>query len=106
MEIKWDKRALLAAMGQDEGVRGKVAEITKDTEAAANAMSASFRTEKYYDKNHKLDPTKGETKPNYESDVEMHGSIPQPIGLVYTGNYSAMKDNMLHNTLLKSIRKR
>ena len=43
----------------------------------------------------------GGTQPSYGADVETHGGA--PVGIVYTANYAAMRDNAQNNTLLKSI---
>lgn len=45
--------------------------------------------------------TRGPTAPLYRyKPAEMRGG--KPIGIVYTGNYAAKKDNMKNNTLLKA----
>ena len=72
--------------------------LTKEAGAIAgraNAMSSAFRTGLYH-RDHKS-PAVGNTQPKYESD-QARGAV----ALVYTGNYAAMKDNALNNTLLKA----
>lgn len=46
-------------------------------------------------------PTKGNTPARYASNVQKRGGV--QVGLVYTANHAAQKENMQHNTLLKSI---
>ena len=65
----------------------------------ANALGAGYRTEKY-PRDHRS-PAVGGTQPKYTGDVQRGKK--GPIGLVHPENYAAMKDNHLHNTLLKSI---
>ena len=36
--------------------------------------------------------------------MKVKGGGHTSVGIVYCGNYAAMKDNMLHNTLLKAVR--
>lgn len=74
------------------------------TQAKANAYGGSFRTQVVYDfeTHEKVGGTKavygGGTKRFRTSDG---ASI--PVGIVHPMNYAAMKDNFLHNTLLKSL---
>lgn len=65
----------------------------------ANALGAGYRTGKYY-RDHKSPPVGG-TQPKYAGDVARGRD--GYVGLVHPENYAAMKDNHLHNTLLKSI---
>ncbi len=92
----WDDEALWEAV--NAAAKPLVADAVEDVTARANSMSAGFRTGKYH-VNHQS-PHVGETQPRYEGNVERHGRT--DVGLVYTGNYSAMKDNHLNNTLLKA----
>lgn len=67
--------------------------------ARASANGAGFRTEKTID--YATREKKGGTPPLYKAkDAIFTGR--KSIALVYTANYSAAKDNTLHNTLLKS----
>lgn len=80
----------------------QVIRSTTDAVASrANAMSAGFRTGKYHP-DHKS-PGVGGTQPVYRSNTQRPKGI-VPVGMAYTGNYAAQKDNHLHNTLLKSLR--
>lgn len=95
-KVNWDDSALLAAC--NAAARPVVTAKTLKTAATANAMGAGFRTGLYH-RDHRS-PAVGDTSPRYECNVERHGSL--DVGIVYTGNYSAMRDNHLHNTLLKA----
>ena len=79
----------------------QVIRSTGDAVAArANAIGSGYRTQKYY-KDHKAPPVGG-TQPVYSSKIRRNPTV--PTSLVYTANYAAQKDNMLHNTLLKATR--
>lgn len=66
----------------------------------ANSLSSGYKTGKYH-KDHKS-PAVGGTSPRYVAHTDRPKG-PVPVGIVYTGNYAAQKENMLHNTLLKCI---
>ena len=100
LDVKWDMEEVKLAMGEDEGIRAQIEEITRGKTASANALSSGFRTERYTDEETK--EQKGDTAPRYDGNVERHGKHRWPTGIVYTANYAAMKDNYLHNTLLKA----
>ena len=97
VRVEIDEKALLRVAGA--AARPEVEAATARIEAAANAKGAPFRTGLYH-RGH-MSPAVGNTQPVYSSDVETHGVM--PVGLVHTGNYSAMRDNAKNNTLLKSI---
>lgn len=86
------------ALGSD-GTAAIVASVTSKVAANANSMGAAYRTG-YYHRDHKS-PAVGGTQPSYAGDVRKYGY--KPVGIVHPKNYAAMKDNMLHNTLLKSL---
>lgn len=100
LTVKIDEAALKRAVGHGDGMQqvlsSKVDEITN----RANSMSAGFRTGLFY-RDHKSPPV-GNTQPKYGGSVQL-GSKGW-VGLVRPKNYAAMKDNHLHNTLLKSKR--
>lgn len=95
-KLKWNDKELRKLVGEaaEPHVKVKTAEI----KAAADSMSAGFRTGLYH-RDHKS-PAVGNTKPKYKSSVKKFNGL--PVGIVYTGNYSAMKDNTINNTLLKA----
>ena len=99
MQIHWDKVALGSAIGLADEVAAAIEEQTSRIAANAQAMSASFRTGIYHD--HATGEKRGDTPTQYVGDVqEMSNAY---VGIVYTGNYSAQKDNMMNNTLLKAM---
>lgn len=99
LEIHWDKAALGRAVGlSDETLEG-ITQATNRIAANAQSMSAGFRTKKWHD--HATGETKGDTPTNYVGDVQTLSNA--HVGIVYTGNYSAYKDNLENNTLLKSV---
>lgn len=99
-EVKWDMEAVKRAIASDEGVESGVRELTRSKIALSNAASSGFRTERFTDG--KTKEKKGGTAPRYAGNVERHGKHKWPTGIVYTANYAAMRDNYLHNTLLKA----
>lgn len=77
--------------------------LTKEAnamKASANGMSAGFRS------GIRIDP---KTREKIGNTPARYGAKPAKetedgaVALVYTANYAAQKDNMLHNTLLKAV---
>lgn len=98
--IMWSK-TMVEDVANMQNVRMAVAKATDATAARANALSAGFRTGLYH-RDHKS-PAVGNTQPKYASALGESKRKPAiPVGLVYTGNYAAMKDNAQNNTLLKA----
>ena len=95
-KVKWDDAALYKVIG--EAAEPHVREKTVEIQGRASAMSAGFRTG---EKRGYYGPGIGNQPTRYESDVRLYHGY-WPVGLVYTGNYSAMKDNTENNTLLKA----
>ena len=98
MQIKWNKPALERVIASSDGLYSLVAEETAKRGERANGMGAGYRTRETYYKGVK----KGGTAPAYSYDTQRGKK--GPVGIVYTGNYAAMKDNLLHNTLAKVVR--
>lgn len=96
--IVWDEKALQKACTQQKGTLDALDAVAKKIASSANSLSSGFRTEVVRD--YETGQTVGGTQPRYESSSKKgsHG----PIAIVYPANYSAMKDNHLHNTLLKA----
>lgn len=94
VKVKMDAKAL-ARLGASN-----VSEAVEKMAERANALSASFRTGRWHDP--KTGKGYGNTQPTYRANTQDLGK--GPIGIVYTGNYAAQKDNAENNTLLKSIR--
>ena len=99
--VRIDEEAFKVAVAKSEGIVPALQSAVDRISANANALSSSFRTGRFYDRSERK--LKGDTQPHYAGDVRDMGK--GPIGIVYTANYSAMKDNHLHNTLLKSAHK-
>lgn len=66
--------------------------------AKANALSAGYRTPKWHD--HETGETKGDTPARYDGNSKLGRK--GYVGIVFTANYAAQKENHLHNTLLKA----
>lgn len=79
------------------GVGAEVSRIAQQTAARANALGAGFKTERVTDWKTKQEV--GGTAPVYGSDAQKRDTW---VGIVYTDNYAARKDCLLHNTLLKA----
>ncbi|MBQ9147803.1 MAG: hypothetical protein IJX68_08835 [Rikenellaceae bacterium] len=92
------QEALLRAACGAEGTRALVESKTNKIASTANALGGGYRTPKWHD--HDTGETKGNTQPAYDGNVQKRNG--KFIGIVYTANYSAQKDNMEHNTLLKA----
>lgn len=81
-------------------VMGALDKKAGDICGKANSMAAGFRTKKWTDP--KTGQRKGDTPAVYGS-KEAREFGQTSVAIVYTANYSAQKENMQHNTLLKSI---
>lgn len=94
--ITWNDRALKDVVAA--AAKPEVEAATSRVIAAANSLSSGYRTGLYH-RNHES-PAVGNTQPRYAGDVQEFGGW--PVGIAYTGNYAAMKDNAENNTLLKA----
>lgn len=95
----WNMAAIGRAIGRAPSVVEDVTRVTNKIASSANSMSSGYRTGLYH-RDHQS-PAVGDTQPSYVADVrEEHNSV---VGIVYTGNYAAMKDNTENNTLLKAM---
>ena len=99
VDFKIDDGKLWGLVSKGQGTHSLVSQVTAKAASNANALGAGFRTGLYY-RDHKAPPV-GNTQPRYDSNVQKRKG--GPVGIVYTANYAAAKDNMLHNTLLKSL---
>lgn len=100
IEFKVDEQKLWALVCRSDGTYDLVRSAADGIAAKANALGAGYRTARYH-RDHES-PAVGGTKPEYGSNTGRPRGV-VPVGLVYTANYAAQKDNHLHNTLLKSI---
>ena len=98
VQIRIDPNKLRSLAFTSEGTRQLVDEKTRKVASTAESLSAGFRTGLYH-RDHKS-PGVGNTQPKYGKDARIMGK--SAVGIVYTGNYAAMKDNHENNTLLKA----
>ena len=98
-----DGEKLERAVQEGKGTRAAVKAEADSIRSRANSLGAAYPTERtvrWATREHV-----GGTVPDYRADVQTFrakGGIEKPVGIVYTGNYAAMKDNHNHNTLLKA----
>lgn len=100
VEVILDGEKVERAIADAPKMRPILQAVVAGMAANANALSAGYRTGRFYDRAEKK--LKGDTQPRYASNVERHGKA--LVGLVYTANYAAMKENHEHNTLLKTMK--
>lgn len=99
LDIHWDKQALGRAAALSEDTLKGITEATNRIASNAQSMSAGFRTKIWHDP--ETGETKGDTPTNYVGNVQTLSNA--HVGIIYTGNYSAYKDNLENNTLLKAV---
>ena len=80
-------------------VKGAVTKESKRLCASANAMASGFKSGRWYDP--KTKSYIGETQAQYATNTKSYPK--EPVGLIYTRNYAAKKDNLTNNTLAKVI---
>ncbi len=104
VRIEIDERKLRKVAFESDACYQLVLQKRDQSEAMANSLGSGYRTAKYH-RDHKS-PAVGGTQPKYggsTSRLRTSDGVSIPVGIVVTKNYAAMKDNMLHNTLLKSL---
>jgi hypothetical protein len=94
-----DRAKLERLAYSSEGALELVDEAGRRVAENANALGSGYRTPKWHD--HATGETKGGTQPMYGSTPKMTSKGARCA--VHPKNYAAMKDNVLHNTLLKSL---
>ena len=99
MTIKWNRKALGHAIGTAPETLAAVTAATNRIASAAQSLGSGYTTKKWKDP--KTGEVKGGTQAEYGSSVKTLTNA--HVGLVYTANYAAQKDNMEHNTLLKAV---
>ena len=99
VRIEVDMNAAWRVAYKSDGLYQMVRQETDKRASRANSLSSGFKTDKYH-RDHKS-PAVGGTSPEYKPHTRRNPDV--PVGIVYTGNYAAKKENMLHNTLLKCI---
>ncbi len=80
-------------------VKDKVSQLAGAISDRANALGAGYRTGIYHDP--KTGEKRGNTQPKYASEKAKETKN-GCIAIVHPKNYAAMKDNYLHNTMLKA----
>lgn len=98
MRIEVDRKSAINAVNNAPGVEDALNSATQLIVSQANLLGLGYETPIWHD--HKTGETKGGTAPEYAGDVRRVKKA--PIGIVHPANYAAMKDNYLHNTLLKA----
>lgn len=81
-------------------VKGALTKEAGEIANRANQLSSGFRTGIWHD--HATGETRGNTKPVYGFTKAQASARYGSIAFVHPKNYSAMKDNYLHNTMLKA----
>lgn len=99
IRIEIDPKKLDSAIQNADGTPKALGTLVKQVASKANALASGYRTGYYYDRS--IGKRKGGTQAKYAGNVKKKGK--SQVGLVYTSNYSAQKENMEHNTLLKSL---
>lgn len=100
IEFKVDEQRLWSLVCSSEGTYQAVRDATDAVAARANRLSSGYRTARYR-RDHES-PAVGGTRPEYGSNTARPRGV-VPTGIVHPRNYAAMKDNVLHNTLLKAL---
>ena len=96
MRVKVNDKAVERAIANSPGIKRALKQKGDYHAAVANALGAGYRTGRWHD--HKTGEVKGGKAPEYAATMGDKGDI----CLVHPVNYAAMKDNYLHNTLLKA----
>ena len=98
VKVVIDEQALERAVKFAPGTATALRTNVKERKAFANALAAGYRTGIYHD--FKTGEKKGDTPARYDGNVKKMGD--GYLGIVYTANYAAQKENHEHNTLLKA----
>ena len=101
MDVQIDMEQVKRAIGQSDSVYGEMQKAVNRLTASANSACAGYKTGYFYDRTE--GKRKGGTQAVYASKCDRLGRYKWPYGVVYAANYSAMKDNYEHNTLLKAV---
>ena len=97
--VEIDGERLYEAIQDADGTAPLLEQYAQSVTARANALAAGYRTGRFYDRSEGV--LKGDTQAEYKTNTKKMGR--SQVALVYTANYAAQKENMEHNTLLKSI---
>lgn len=95
--VEVDIKSIERAIYQSEGTKPALKKLGDSIAARANSLGAGYTTPKWHD--HDTGEVKGGKRPEYGATL---GSR-RVLCIVHPENYAAMKDNYLHNTMLKAI---
>lgn len=98
-EVHLDEKKAQEFVDNASGTQKALDEATGSLSSTANSLSSWFRTMKCHIKGKQV----GGTQPRYGKTVKYKKGA--YVGFVHPKNYAAIKDNYLHNTLLKSMRR-
>ena len=91
-----DDKSVMSAINNSQGIKPALLSYGQRIANRANNLGAGYRTPKWHD--HETGETKGGKQPEYGATLGNR----QVICIVHPENYAAMKDNYLHNTMLKA----
>ena len=104
VDIDIDENALRRVVYGMPETMEMIEDATSDVCDRANAMAAGYRTGIWHDP--KTRERRGDTPAKYDKKAEprrQSGPCAVPTGIVFNGNYAALKENNEHNTLLKAM---
>lgn len=96
-KIVVDNESIMRAIYASPEIKPVLKKHGDSIAARANALGAGYVTPKWHD--HETGETKGGKRPEYGATLASR----RTMCFVHPENYSAMKDNYLHNTMLKAI---
>lgn len=99
VEIRWDMAKLGRFCAKAPETVAEIDKVVSRIAATATSMSSGNVTGSYH-RDHKS-PHVGGTAPFYGSDTQVLRD--SAVGLAYTDNYAAKKDNLENNTLLSAM---
>ena len=98
VDVHIDQEKLERVALRSKGTGSVVGKATYMITKKANSMADGFRTGIWHD--HKTGEKEGNTPARYDDGVKLFKD--SYLGIVYTANYAAQKDNLKNNTLLKA----
>ena len=98
-DVHIDENKLWNVVNDASGTQKAITDATNRIAHTANSLGAGFRTKKVHIKGKEVG---GKQPRDVGSAQKMKRTF---VGIVHPKNYAAMKDNHLHNTLLKSMRR-
>ena len=96
VRVEIDDNRVMAAINKADDIKPALKKLGTKIADQANVLGAGYRTPKWHD--HDTGETKGGKQPKYGATLGNR----QIICIVHPENYAAMKDNYLHNTMLKA----